>query len=217
MPKSLFLFGFCVTSCAFALPTLSGTVQDAAKGPIDVAQITVFDATGKGIQTSSSMGNFSLSGVPEGEYLVKVESTGRMPVLGSIHLAGDGPHRINVVMLNTTPQQADAVGAGSAFRDAVRPPRTSSKLPKVKPAQVIKKITPVYPATERKAGVRGTVRIAMIILPNGTLDDLVVLSAPDDNLAFAALVAVRLWQYSPTSLDDQTVEASLTVEVNFER
>jgi protein TonB len=87
----------------------------------------------------------------------------------------------------------------------------------VKPAQVKKKIAPQYPDAARRAGVAGTVRIAMIILPDGTLDDLIVLSAPDDSLAVAALMAVRLWRYSPTYLDDQAVEASLTVDVNFGR
>ena len=56
----------------------------------------------------------------------------------------------------------------------------------------------------------------MIILPNGTVDDLVVLSARNSNFAVAALLAVRRWEYSPTHLDDQPVEASLTVDVNFE-
>ena len=217
MFKSLFLFVACVTSCAFDLPSISGVVQYTSKGPIDGAQITVFDEAGKGVQTSSSMGTFSLSGVPEGYYFFKVENGSRMRVFGAIHVAGDGPHKIHVVMLNASPQDADAVGAGSPLRDAVRPPRSSSKPPKVKPAQVVKKVTPVYPASERKAGIRGTVRIAMVILPDGGLDDLVVLSAPDDNLAIAALMAVRLWRYSPTYLDDQPVEASLTVDVNFGR
>jgi len=87
----------------------------------------------------------------------------------------------------------------------------------VKPAQVTKKVAPVYPEAERKRGIRGTAKIAMIILPDGSLDDLVVLSAPDSNFAIAALVAVRSWHYSPTYLDDQPVEARLTVDVNFER
>jgi TonB family protein len=56
----------------------------------------------------------------------------------------------------------------------------------------------------------------MIILPDGTVDDLVVLSAPNRNFALAALAAVRRWRYSPTYLEGQPVEASLTVDVNFD-
>ena len=97
------------------------------------------------------------------------------------------------------------------------PPRSSTHPPKVRPAQVKKKVTPVYPDAERKAGIAGRVKIATIILPDGTVNDLVVLSAPNSNLAVAALLAVRRWQYAPTYLDDQPVEASLTVDVTFQK
>jgi outer membrane biosynthesis protein TonB len=57
----------------------------------------------------------------------------------------------------------------------------------------------------------------MIILPDGTVGDLVTLSAPDRDMAVAALLAVSKWRYSPTYLDDQAVEASLTVDVTFQK
>ena len=208
----------CLTSSAFALSSLSGIDQDTSQGPIDGASITVWDAeTGKGFRTSSSMGNFSFSGLAEGDYLFKVESDSRSPVLGALHLAGDEPHNINVVALSSSPGNTALVGAGSPLRNSVRPARSSVKPPKVRPAQVTKKITPVYPDAERTAGVAGVVKIAMIILPDGTVNDLVVLSAPNINLATAALLAVRRWQYSPTYLDDQPVEARLTVDVTFQK
>ena len=84
-------------------------------------------------------------------------------------------------------------------------------------AQVLKKVAPSYPEQERKAGIQGVARISMIILPDGSLDDLVVLSAPSQNIALAALAAVRQWRYRPTLLDGDPVEASLTVDVNFQR
>jgi TonB family protein len=217
MLKSFFLVA-SLTSPAFAQPSLSGIVQDTFKAPIDGANITVWDAEiGKGIRTSSSMGSFSLSGLADGDYLFKVEKDSRLPVLGAFHLAGDEPHKINVAVLSAGPQDSETPGAGSPLRDPVRPPRSSAKPPKVRPAQVKKKVTPVYPDTERKAGVAGTVRIAMIILPDGTVNDLVVLSAPNSNMAVAALLAVRRWQYSPTYLDDQPVETNLTVDVTFQK
>jgi TonB family protein len=215
--RSVFLAA-CLTSSAVALPSLSGIVQDTFQGPIDGASITVWDAeTGKGVRTSSSMGSFSLSGLAEGDYLFKVEKDNRSPVLGAFHLAGDVPHNINVVVRTADPQDTESAGAGSPLRSSVRPPRSSARPPKVRPAQVKNKITPVYPDAERMAGIGGAVKIAMIILPDGTVNDLVVLSAPNSNLAVAALLAVRRWQYSPTYLDDQPVEANLTVDVTFQR
>jgi len=217
MLKALFLSAL-LAPCAVALPSLSGTIRDSAKGPIDGAKVTLWDAaTGRGLQTLSSKGLFSLSNVTEGDYLFKVESDGRLPVYGAVHLFGDGAREINVVTLDAAPGTSDSVGAGSGLRDAVRPPRDPSKPPKVKTPQDKKKVTPVYPDAARKAGVHGNVRIATILLPNGSLDDLVVLSAPSRDLAVAALAAVRQWRYSPTQLDGEPVETNFTIDVKFDR
>ncbi len=213
-----FLLVVCLTPPTWALPIFSGTVRDAFQGSVDGANITVWDAgTGINARTSSSMGSFSLIGLAEGDYLFKVEKDGRLPVIGAFHASGRAPHNINVVMLNAGPQSAETAGAGSRLRDSVRPLRSSAKPPEVKPAQLKKQVPPVYPEAERKAGIKGVVRIAMVILPDGTVNDLVVLSAPNTNLGIAALSAVRRWQYSPTYLDDQPVEATLTVNVTFQK
>lgn len=55
------------------------------------------------------------------------------------------------------------------------------------------------------------------MLPDGRVEDLVVLSAPDKDLAIAALIAVRQWRYSPARLDGKPVETDLTVDVDFKR
>ena len=217
MLKALFLSAL-LAPCAVALPTLSGTLQDSTKGPIDGAKVTLWDAaTGRGLQTLSSKGLFSLSNFTEGDYLFKVESDGRLPVYGAVHLFGNGAREISVVTLDAAPGTSDSVGAGSGLRDAVRPPRDPSKPPKVKTPQDKKKVTPVYPDAARKAGVHGNVRIATILLPDGSLDDLVVLSAPSRDLAVAALAAVRQWRYSPTLLDGEPVETNFTIDVKFDR
>jgi len=188
------------------------------KGPIDGAKVTLWDAaTGKGLQTLSSMGIFSLSNVAEGDYLFKVESDGRMPAYGTLHLTGDGTHEINVVLLATVQGSTDPVGSGAALRNAVRPPQDPAKPPKVKFPELKKKVTPVYPDAAGRARVEGNARIAAVMLPDGTLDDLVVLSAPDKDLAVAALMAVRQWRYSPTQLDAKPVETNLTIDVKFKR
>lgn len=217
MFKVLFLSAL-LAPCVLASPNLSGTVRDSMKGPIDGAKVTLWDtATGKGLQTLSSMGVFSLKTAAEGEYFFKVESDGWMPVYGAVHLSGDGTHEINVVMLATALGTKESTGAASSLRDSARPPRDPSKPPKVKLPTIRKKVTPSYPNGARRAGVEGNVRIATIVLPDGTLDDLVVLSAPNKDLAVAALVAVRQWRYSPMQVDGEPVETSFTIDVQFGR
>jgi TonB family protein len=204
----------CLIPCALALPSFSGTVQDG-RGPIDGAKIKLWDAAMKrSLETSSASGRFSLNSVNEGEYLFTVECDGHMPVYGAVRLIGEGPHDIKVVMLTAT-QDTGLTGAGSALRGSRRPAPTSPTPRSVKPAQVIRKVAPVYPRADKRARVAGTVTIATLILSDGTLDDLVVLSAPDRSLAEAALLAVRQWRYSPTQLDGRAVEANLTIDVNF--
>ena len=211
--KALFV-STLLAPCALAVPNFSGTVRDTIKGPIDGAKVTLWNsATGKGLQTTSSS---SLSNVTEGNYLFKVEREGRMPVYGAVHLSGDGTHEINVVMLAAEPGSTDGVGAGSALRDAVRPPQDPSKPPKVKFPQIEKKISPVYPEAARRARIEGNAKIATILLPDGTLDDLVVLLAPSKDLAVAALLAVRQWRYSPGRVDGKAVETNFTIDVKFE-
>jgi len=201
---------------AFAGPNILGIVQDPSNSPITGAKVVLFDVRGKGVQTTSSAGSFVLDGISDGDYFFKVESIGNKPVFGALRVKAGEQHNITVVMSSAISREPEAVAAGAALRNAVRPPRSSPKRPKVKPAQTKRSMKPVYPAAERKAGIRGTAHVAMIILPDGTVDDLVVLSAPNSNFAIAALAAVRRWEYSPTYLDDQPVEASLTIDVNFE-
>jgi len=103
MLRALFL-AVLITSQGFALPNFSGTVQDSLKGPVNGAKITLWDsATGKDLQTSSLAGRFSLNGVGDGDYLFKVEKGRQMSVFGAVHLTGDRPHEINVVMLDAPP------------------------------------------------------------------------------------------------------------------
>lgn len=216
MKTHLFFLGACFLPSAFCAEGLAGVVRDQSTTVIEAAEVTIFDAAGKGYRTSTSAAGFAFTGVPDGDYFFKVEKAGRKPVFGAVHLGGRPPVQLKVMMAEADAQKPDAVGAITPLRDAVHPPRSASKPPKVKPARVLKKVAPGFPEPEKNAGIHGVVRISMIILPDGSLDDLVVLSAPTRNLALAALAAVRQWRYSPTYLDGDAVETSLIVDVNFE-
>lgn len=140
MLKAALFLSALLAPCAVAAPSLSGTVQDSSKARIEGAKVTLWDAaTGKGLQILASRGDFSFPNVAEGDYLFKVESDGRMPVYGALHLMADGDHEINVVMLSSVQGNADAVGAGAALRDTVGPPQDPAKPPKVKFPKLKKK------------------------------------------------------------------------------
>lgn len=84
---------------SLALSALVGKVQDGLKAPVDGAKITLWDAaTGRGLQTTSAHGEFSFTGVVEGNYLLKVEKEGKALLYGAVHLKGDKPHELNLIL-----------------------------------------------------------------------------------------------------------------------
>lgn len=222
--KYLHMFG-AVLPLALLVPygvaastSLLVTVQSSSKGQIDEAEFTLWDAaTGRGTRTASYTGEFSLSNLAEGNYLFKVESKDLMPVYGALHLGDDDNHKIRIVMLPMQ-ENTNAVGAGAALRDAVSlgPPQDSSKPSKVQPPKVKKKVTPDYPHTAGRDRVKGIVKIAAILFSDGSLEDFVVLSAPEKDLAVAALIAVRQWRYSPALRDGKPVEVNMVIDIKFE-
>jgi hypothetical protein len=206
-----------VAATALALPGLSGTVREESLGPIDGATVTVMDAsTGKGIQTSSTTGTFSISGLRVADYLIRGENAGCLPVLGLVHLSGDEMHSISVVMLKAVPSDACSSGAASPLRSQVRPERSSPKPPKVRPAEVRQKVLPVYPEADRRAGIEGTVRLSMILLPAERRGSGCTFRTGRRH-GRSRVAGSGRWRYSPTYPDDQPVEASHTVDVTFQK
>ena len=97
---------FAVPLMAAAKGNVSGSIVNKSTGePMDFVTIQVFDSTGKKplqiVASSDENGNFTLTGVPDGSYIVKIMNVGSInqdrPVkisggnvdLGTIHLADD--------------------------------------------------------------------------------------------------------------------------------
>jgi periplasmic protein TonB len=125
------------------------------------------------------------------------------------------------------PSGLGAIGGGlGSFNVAAPPPPPP---PEVKQAQVtkqirvggnvqaanlIKKITPVYPALAKSARIQGTVRFTAIIGKDGTIQNLQLVSG-HPMLVQSATEAVKQWVYKPTLLNDEPVEVITQIDVNF--
>jgi TonB family protein len=72
------------------------------------------------------------------------------------------------------------------------------------------KVQPVYPELARKMNIAGTVKVEVVVAPNGTIKDAKVVGG-HPVLANAALDAVRKWRFEPAS-----VESSGVVDFRFE-
>lgn len=101
------------------------------------------------------------------------------------------------------------------------PPKEAPKTPQrirvggnVQAANLIKKVTPVYPPLARQARVQGTVRFTAIIGKDGTIQNLQLVSG-HPLLVPAATEAVKQWLYKPTMLNGEPVEVITQIDVNF--
>lgn len=72
------------------------------------------------------------------------------------------------------------------------------------------RVQPVYPELARKMNLTGTVKVEVVVSPNGSVKEAKVLGG-HPVLAGAALDAVRKWRFEPAAMDSSGV-----VEFKFE-
>jgi TonB family protein len=100
---------------------------------------------------------------------------------------------------------------------AIKP--SSQQPPTYVPAEVMQgllthKIEPIYPETARQAKVQGVVILDAVIGVDGTVVDLHAISGPDE-LASAALDAVKWWRFQPYLINGQAVQVKTRLAVDF--
>jgi protein TonB len=81
-------------------------------------------------------------------------------------------------------------------------------------ANLIRKVTPVYPPLAKQARVQGTVKFSAIIGKDGTIQNLQLVSG-HPLLVPSATEAVKQWVYKPTLLNGEPVEVITQIDVNF--
>ncbi|MGA2212795.1 MAG: energy transducer TonB, partial [Bryobacteraceae bacterium] len=84
----------------------------------------------------------------------------------------------------------------------------------VQQANLVRKVTPLYPPLAKQARIQGVVRFTAIIGKDGSIQNLQLVSG-HPLLVQAAKDAVSQWQYKPTLLNGEPVEVVTTIEVNF--
>lgn len=84
----------------------------------------------------------------------------------------------------------------------------------VQAANLIHKVTPVYPPLAKQARVSGVVRFTAVIGKDGAIQNLQLVSG-HPLLVPAATEAVKQWMYRPTLLNGEPVEVITQIDVNF--
>jgi TonB family protein len=72
------------------------------------------------------------------------------------------------------------------------------------------RVQPVYPDLARKMNITGTVKVEVVVAPNGTVKDAKVVGG-HPVLASAALDAIKKWRFEPA-----TMESTGVVDFKFE-
>ena len=84
----------------------------------------------------------------------------------------------------------------------------------VQAANLIRKVTPVYPPLAKQARVQGTVRFIATVGREGDIIHLQLVSG-HPLLVPSATAALQQWTYSPTLLNGQPVEVITQVDINY--
>ncbi len=81
-------------------------------------------------------------------------------------------------------------------------------------ANLISKINPTYPPDAKNARIQGTVKLGVLISPEGHVIDIVLISG-HPLLVTTSTEAVKQWVYRPTLLNGNPVEVVTIVDVNY--
>jgi protein TonB len=116
------------------------------------------------------------------------------------------------------------IGAVPTAAPPPPPPKVEAPKPKevqrirvggnVQQANLIRKVTPVYPPLAKQARIQGTVKFTAVISRDGTIQNLQLVSG-HPLLVPAAQEAVKQWVYRPTLLNGEPVEVITQIDVNF--
>ena len=151
----------------------------------------------------------------------------KKPVLGEVHLASPKMNRpatsqsdgVDAPTISAGNADANAGGLEAGFSTGTgkQPAAPEAPLPiggDVKSAELISRVSPIYPPLARNQHVSGDVRIDALIDASGRVTTMKVISGPT-LLHQAAMDALRQWKYQPATLDGKQVPMHLTVTLQF--
>jgi TonB family protein len=117
-------------------------------------------------------------------------------------------------------KKGDETAAQEQFHIAAGLPPSPETPPRIRvggqveKARLIFSPSPVYPPEAKHVRVQGVVRLEVLIGRDGAVQDIKPL-AGDPSLSEAAVAAVRMWRYKPTTINGDPVEVVTEVNVNF--
>ena len=199
---------------------LTGSVYDTSGAVLPGVELTVEDAKQNKLQAvTDAKGQFEFPQVAPGRYVLQASLPGFRALRHDFELRQerdwDRAITLQVGDLKETINVSEPRTNGSAAPPPPGPQRVRVG-GNIRTPRKVKHVAPQYPASMRDAGREGVVPIEALIGRDGLVHSVRVLSAnihPD--FAVAAADAVRQWAFSPTLLNGQPVEVTMTVTITF--
>ena len=169
--------------------------------------------------TARADGSFAFANLPAGRYEVEVRSPGFAVFHADDLTVGNSAVNIRANLNLGRITEHVVVTAAGTPRPQEQAPATPPRIRvggNVQAANLITKVSPVYPADMKEQRLEGTVVLEAVISKDGVPQSLNSQNA-DVNRSFvdAAIDAVKQWRYRPTLLNGQPVEVITTITVNF--
>ena len=200
-----------------SLAALRAPAQEAA------AQFTgaVLDSRGNGIPNATvemtntqtherrmtgtdTAGAYEFSALAPGDYDFRVQREGFQDYVSTQSLTAAAGSSGPVTMISGDPEPP------SGMQKRIRVGGNVSS------ANLIRKVSPVYPASAKAAGMQGSVELRATIDKEGAPIALQVRNlSVDPGLARSAIEAVSQWRYQPTLLNGEPVEIETAITVHY--
>ena len=85
----------------------------------------------------------------------------------------------------------------------------------VSPPRATHQVKPQYTADAMNAKVQGSVKLEVVVLPDGTVGDVTVVRSLDTSLDLEAIKTVRQWRFEPGTKDGKPVPVQVEIEMTF--
>jgi TonB family protein len=199
---------------------LAGLVRDSSGAVVPSARIDIRGSAGSPatqafheILRSNAIGEFSFDTVPDGTYDITITAPGfaKQEHQGVLFEGGKAKHMDIELQVGSIRETVSVQAQGGPL-----PPQRIRVGGNVQAANLIHKVTPLYPSGAKMDRVEGVVILKAVISKEGNIISLEqVNKLVDPRLAESAMDAVKLWQYKPTLLNGAPIEVVTEIEVNF--
>jgi TonB family protein len=134
------------------------------------------------------------------------------PEGGAAPDAGKGMQRASSVEADKV--ELDGVGPEKAGAEKTEPEKVMELSPLAAAGSLLHRVEPEYPEEARQQQVQGAVVLEVHIAADGTVQDVQVVSGPEQ-LAAPSISAVKQWRFKPRTVNGRRAEMQTTVTLNF--